>query len=192
MKWSVSFRLWHWLYAAVILGLLGTVFLRKTFLSWRANSEILMQKLASFQIDITAEQAKVLAKAIRAPMWEWHILLGYALALLVLWRIALFFTQSGKRNYSALREENLHKKTVKVGYLVLYVVIAFMAASGLVIHFYEPLGLAKTTAHDIKELHELAYNFILIFVPLHIAGVVIADATEERGIVSDMINGGRV
>ncbi len=192
MKWSVGFRLWHWLHAAVILGLLGTVFLRKTFLSWRTNSEILMQKLASFQIDITAEQAKVLAKAIRTPMWEWHILLGYALALLVLWRIALFFTQSGKRNYIALREENLHKKAVKLGYLVLYVVIAFMAVSGFLIHFYETLGIAKTTAHDIKELHELAYNFILIFVPLHIAGVVIADATEERGIVSDMINGGRV
>lgn len=192
MKWSVSFRLWHWLHAAVILGLLGTVFLRKTFLGWRTNSEILMQKLASFQIDITAEQAKALAKAIRAPMWEWHILLGYALALLVLWRIALFFTQSGKRNYIALREENLHKKAVKLGYLVLYVVIAFMAVSGLLIHFYETLGLAKTTAHDIKELHELAYNFILIFVPLHIAGVVIADATEEKGIVSDMINGGRI
>ena len=174
------------------LGLLGTVFLRKTFLGWRTNSEILMQKLASFQIDITAEQEKALAKAIRAPMWEWHILLGYALALLVLWRIALFFTQSGKRNYIALREENLHKKAVKLGYLVLYVVIAFMAVSGLLIHFYETLGLAKTTAHDIKELHELAYNFILIFVPLHIAGVVIADATEEKGIVSDMINGGRI
>ena len=192
MKWSVSFRLWHWLHAAVILGLLGTVFLRKTFLGWRTNSEILMQKLASFQIDITAEQAKALAKAIRTPMWEWHILLGYALALLVLWRITLFFTQSGKRNYIALREENLHKKAVKLGYLVLYVVIAFMAVSGLVIHFYETLGLTKGTAHDIKELHELAYNVILIFVPLHIAGVVIADATEEKGIVSDMINGGRI
>ena len=191
-KWNLSFRLWHWLHAAVILGLLGTVFLRKTFLGWRTNSEILMQKLASFQIDITAEQAKVLAKAIRAPMWEWHIWLGYALAALVVWRIALFFTQSGKRNYMALQEENLHKKAVKLGYLVLYVVIAFMAVSGLVIHFYETLGLTKGTAHDIKELHELAYNVILIFVPLHIAGVVIADATEEKGIVSDMINGGKI
>ncbi len=72
-KWNLSFRLWHWLHAAVILGLLGTVFLHKTFLSWRANSEILIQKLSGFGIDITAEQAKALAKAVRAPMWEWHI-----------------------------------------------------------------------------------------------------------------------
>ena len=190
MKWSAAFRAWHWLHAAVILGLLGTVFLRKTFLSWRTNSEILMQKLSGFGIDITAEQAKALAKAIRAPMWEWHIWLGFALAALLLWRVLLFFTQSGRRNYTALKGESLHKKAVKAGYLVLYGVIAFMAVSGLVIHFYDLLGIAKETAHDIKEVHELMYNVILIFVPLHIAGVVIADMTNEKCIVSDMINGG--
>jgi cytochrome b561 len=173
-----------------MLGLLGTVFLRKTFLSWRANSEILIQKLSEINIDVTTAQAKVLAKAIRAPMWEWHIILGYALAVLVLWRILLFFTQSGRYSFQNFKQDSLHKKMVKVGYIVIYAVIAFMALSGLVIHFYEALGLTKDTAHDIKEVHELLYNALLIFVPLHIAGVFVADATEEKGIVSDMINGG--
>ena len=189
-KWSIGFRLWHWLHAVIMLGLLGTVFLRKTFLSWRANSEILIQKLSEINIDVTTAQAKVLAKAIRAPMWEWHIILGYALAVLVLWRILLFFTQSGRYSFQNFKQDSLHKKMVKVGYIVIYAVIAFMALSGLVIHFYEALGLTKDTAHDIKEVHELLYNALLIFVPLHIAGVFVADATEEKGIVSDMINGG--
>ena len=189
-KWSLNFRLWHWIHAAVIFGLLGTVFLRKTFLSWRTNSEIIVTKLTEQGVDVTAEEAKIVAKAIRAPMWEWHIILGYGLAALVIWRIALFFTQSGKRNYQNLKNESLHKKAVKIGYLVIYVIIAFMAVSGLVIHFYDLLGLTKEKAHDIKEIHEFMYNALLIFVPLHIAGVVIADATEEKGIVSDMINGG--
>ncbi len=109
-KWSLNFRIWHWINAIVILGLLGTVFLRKTFLSWRANAELLTQKLSEINLEITAEQAKVLAKAIRVPMWEWHILLGYALAALVIWRIILFFTQSGKQNYQNLKEETFHKK----------------------------------------------------------------------------------
>jgi len=191
-KWSLNFRLWHWLHAAVILGLLGTVFLRKTFLSWRANSEIIVNKLAEQDIHIAAVTAKGVAKAIRTPMWEWHILLGYGLAALVVWRIALFFTASGKRNYLHLKEETLHKKAVKIGYLVIYGVIAFMALSGLVIHFYDTIGITKDTAHDIKELHELLYNALLIFVPLHIVGVFVADATEEKGIVSDMINGGEI
>ena len=98
-KCSLSFRIWHCLHAFVVLGLLATVLLRKTFLSWRTNSEILSTELSGMQIDVTAEQAKLLAKALRDPMWEWHIFLGYALAVLLIFRIALFFTQSGKQNY---------------------------------------------------------------------------------------------
>jgi len=189
-KWSLNFRLWHWINATVILGLLGTVFLRKTFLSWRTNSELLTQKLSEINLEVTADQAKVLAKAIRAPMWEWHIILGYALAALLLWRIILFFTQSGKQNYQNLKAESFHKKMVKFGYIAIYAILVFMAISGLVIHFYEELGLLKDTAHDIKEVHELIFNAILIFVPLHIIGVIIAENRDEKDIISDMINGG--
>jgi len=189
-KWSLNFRLWHWIHATVVLGLIGTVLLRKTFLSWRTNSELLTQKLSEINLEVTADQAKVLAKAIRAPMWEWHIILGYALATLVVWRILLFFTESGKQNYQNLGVETFHKKMVKLGYIGIYGIILFMAVSGLVIHFYEALGLTKDSAHDIKEIHELAYNAILIFAPLHIIGVFIAENQDEKGILSDMVNGG--
>ena len=189
-KWRLDFRLWHWIHATVVLGLLGTVFLRKTFLSWRTNSELLTQKLSEIDLSVTEAQAKVLAKAIRAPMWEWHIILGYALTALVLWRIILFFTNSGKQNYQNLKAESLHKKMVKIGYIGIYVILVFMAVSGLTIHFYEELGLLKESAHDIKEIHELVFNAILIFVPLHILGVIIAENQDEKGIISDMINGG--
>lgn len=189
-KWSLNFRIWHWIHAIVVLGLLGTVFLRKTFLSWRANSEILSTKLTEIDISITESQAKVLAKAVRAPMWEWHILLGYALAALVLWRIALFFTQSGKQNYQNMREKTVHKKLVSYGYIFIYTVILFMTISGLTIHFYEELGFMKETAHDIKEIHELVFNVLMYFVPLHIIGVVVAENQGEEGIISDMVHGG--
>ena len=189
-KWSLNFRLWHWIHTTVILGLLGTVFLRKTFLSWRTNSEILSTKLSSIDISVTTDQAKMLAKSIRAPMWEWHIILGYALAALVVWRIALFFTESGKQNYRHLKEETLHKKMVKIGYIVIYSILLFMTMSGFTIYFYETLGLTKDFAHNIKELHELAYIAIYIFVPLHILGVFIAENQDEKGILSDMVNGG--
>ena len=189
-KWRFDFRIWHWIHAFVILGLLGTVFLRKTFLSWRTNSELLTQKLAEIDLTVTEAQAKVLAKAIRAPMWEWHILLGYALAALLLWRIVLFFTQSGKENYQNLKEKTLHKKLVTLGYIGIYAILTFMAITGLTIHFYQELGLLKETAHDIKEIHELVFNAVLFFVPLHIIGVVVAEMKEEEGIISKMINGG--
>jgi len=189
-KWRLDFRIWHWVHAAVILGLLGTVFLRKTFLSWRTNSELLTQKLSEINLEVTADQAKMLAKAVRAPMWEWHIILGYALAALVLWRIILFFTQSGKRSYQNIKKDSFHKKMVKLGYIGIYAILFFMTVSGFVIHFHEALGLTKDAAHDIKEIHELVYNAILIFAPLHIIGVFIAENQDEKGILSDMVNGG--
>ncbi|GIT98321.1 cytochrome b/b6 domain-containing protein [Sulfurovum sp. TSL1] len=189
-KWRLDFRIWHWVHATVILGLLGTVFLRKTFLSWRTNSELLTQKLSEINIEVTSDQAKTLATAIRAPMWEWHIILGYALAVLVVWRLLLFFTPSGKTNYQNFKEKTLYKKTVALSYIVFYAVLLFMAITGLTIHFYEALSLTKDTAHDIKELHELVYNAVLIFVPLHIIGVIVAESRDEKGIISDMIHGG--
>lgn len=189
MKYSSSFRLWHWLNALVIFGLLATVFLRKTFLSWRTNSEILMAKLSEFGIDVTAEQAKILAKAVRAGMWEWHIILGYALAFLLVYRIVLYFTNGkNKESFSIL---SLHKKGVEILYYIFYITIFFMALSGLFLLFYEDLGFSKDLAHSVKDLHELVYNFTLYFVILHIGGVVFAELRDEKGLISNMISGER-
>jgi len=189
MKYSPTFRIWHWLNAIVVLGLLGTVFLRKTFLSWRTNSEILVNKLLEINVEITAEQAKVLAKAVRAGMWEWHIILGYALAFLLIYRAYLFFTsKKQKRSFSSL---TTHKKAVRASYYLIYTTLTFMAVTGLSIHFYQDLGLLKDTAHDIKEIHELIFNIILYFVPLHIAGIIIAENRDQKGIISRMVNGGK-
>ena len=98
MKYTRSFRIWHWLNAIVVLGLVGTVLLRKGFLSYRTNSEIIMTKLSDIGVDIFKEDAVAIAKAIRAPMWEWHIIFGYALAFLVVYRIALMFFDKSERD----------------------------------------------------------------------------------------------
>lgn len=189
-KWSLDFRIWHWIHAFVVLGLMGTVFLRKTFLSWRTNSEILTQKLSEIDLSVTEAQAKVLAKAIRAPMWEWHILLGYALAALLLWRIVLFFTQSGSVNYKHFKVKSLHKKMVVLSYVAIYAILTFMALSGLTINFYETLELSKELAGDIKDIHEFVFFYgVLVFVPLHIVGIVVADIKEDNGLISNMIHG---
>ena len=65
-----------------------------------------------------------------------------------------------------------------------------MTISGFAMYFNQTLGLLKETVHSIKEVHELVFNAVLIFVPLHIIGVIIADNRDEKGIISDMISGG--
>lgn len=187
MKYTAAFRIWHWLNAIVILGLIGTVLLRKGFLSYRANSEIIMTKLSDIGVEIFKEDAVVIAKAIRNVMWEWHLWLGYALAALVLYRILLFIADKSKREKFASLD--MHKKAVRITYCALYVAILFMTVSGFALYLHETLSLSDALTKSIKEAHEIAYNFFLVFVPLHVAGVAVADIREEHGIVSTMING---
>lgn len=183
-SYSLQLRIWHWLHAVTVLGLLGTFFLRKTFLSWRANAEILSAKLSEFGIEVTAEQAAALAKAVRAPMWEWHIILGYAFALLVLWRFAMLF-----KNGFGYEAEDAHMEWVYRGYKLVYGILFFMAASGIIIHLYQDFGLSKEAAHDVKEVHEVVAWGIVAFVAMHIVGVFVADNRDQKGIVSKMISG---
>ena len=159
-------------------------------MSWRSNSELITQKLTELNIEIGIEQAKLLAKAIRAPMWEWHIILGYALAVLLIWRIVLFFTQSGSSFYRNYQNKSVHKKLVMISYIGIYSILLFMAISGLIMNFNEVLGVSKELTHNIKEIHEFVFFYgVLIFVPLHIAGAVVAELKDEPGLVSNMING---
>ena len=149
-KYSLQLRIWHWLHAITVLGLLGTFFLRKTFLSWRTNSEILMAKLAAFDIVVSADQAKALAKAVRSPMWEWHIILGFIFAALILWRLVMIV----KDGFGYSVEEG-HMKWVHRGYKVIYAILTFMALSGIIMYLYQDIGLSKESTHSIKEIHEL-------------------------------------
>jgi len=183
-KYSGLLRIWHWLNLISIFGLLATFFLRKTFLSWRENSQIIIENLGIFNIEVTTAQAKVVAKAIRAPMWEWHIIFGIMLAFLLLLRIFIIWREGG----FGYEKSTKHMNMVHLGYKVFYLILIVMTLSGLVINWYELLGLSKDLAHSIKEAHELIAWSMVIFVPLHIIGVIIADSSDQKGIISKMIS----
>ena len=76
MKNTRLHRLWHWVDAAMILGILATVVLRETYLNKHHNAAIVQSALADQHISITLEGATKVAKAIRGPMWEWHYYLA--------------------------------------------------------------------------------------------------------------------
>lgn len=188
-KWSLSFRIWHWLNVVVLLGIFGTILLKETLFDKHESTAFIMDKLTSFHVVVTNDQAKELARALFHNMWHWHVYLGYALGILLVYRIILFFTPSGKRSFR-FSELDLHHKVVSLGYVVVYGALFIMVLSGLAIVFHEALGITKETSESLEDFHGAVAYIILFFVPLHIAGVVIADSKDEKGIVSDMINGG--
>lgn len=201
----LSLRLWHWLNALVILGLLGTVLLRKTFLSWRANAALIENKMQAAGATVTPELAKDIAISMRNPMWDWHIYLGFALGGLLLARILVgLFVVKKCPSAQAVQDfwnvrgvagnergKALHHALVKTSYALFYLVTAFMVASGFALNFKNDWGLSREFADVIKEIHELTMWFFVVFVIGHLGGVVIAENRDDQGLVSDMIHGGK-
>jgi cytochrome b561 len=185
-NYSALLRIWHWLNVIAVLGLLGTFFLRKTFLSWKTNSLLITEKLSSFDIEVTAEQAAAIAKAIRAPMWEWHIIFGVMLALLLLVRILILWKEKG---FGYDDQGSMHMRMVHFGYKIFYLILIFMAVSGVLLTWYESFGISKELAHTIKEQHEFIAWTVVVFVPLHLIGVVVAEYQGQKNIISRMISG---
>lgn len=191
----LSLRLWHWINALVILGLILTVVLRKTFLSWRTNSALIQEKLGAQGVTVTPELAKEIAVAIRNPLWDVHIFLGYVLGGLILGRLAIaFFVE--KKFFSPppmaeITKDTLHFWLVKTGYAVFYLATLLMVATGFLLIFKDDLAISKDFAGTVKEVHEVMMWFFVVFVLGHIAGVVLAENRTDPGLVSDMIHGGK-
>lgn len=201
----MALRAWHWLDALAILGLLGTVLLRKTFLSWRTNAAFIQAELQEGGTTVTPEVAKAVAVGLRDPMWEWHYIFGFALSGLLVVRVLIAIFLPKERPLAAAvgavrsvapapQERKLgaaHFAFVKVGYAVFYLAVLFMAVSGLLMYFHEALGMSEDLEHQIKEIHELLLWPFAIFAAGHVVGVVVAEHRGQAGIVSDMVQGGR-
>lgn len=200
----LGLRIWHWLDALAITGLLGTVLLRKTFLSWRTNSAYLETTLREAGTEISPELAKKLAVGLRDPMWDWHYVFGFTLVGLLVLRVVVALLSPEQRPFAsavralrglgtvgaAERTDARHYTAVKLFYALFYVVVAYMAVSGPLMYFSSELGLAKSVVDGLKEVHETAMWFFVAFAGVHVFGIVAAEVRGQAGLVSDMISGG--
>lgn len=191
-QFTPLYRIWHWLMAFSVIGLLGTVALRKTFLSWHTNAALIQSKLAEAGTEITAQTAKTIAQAIRAPMWEWHYIFGLFLGISILIRIYMLLTKQAKFPLFVLIEAPKEEKVQRAVYLFLCFTLMVMALSGATLYFYESLGFTKESMGWVKELHELTMYGVLGLVILHLAGVFRHEFTTKEGIVSKMIHGDEI
>jgi len=190
-QFTPLYRIWHWTMVVAVFGLLGTVLLRKTFLSYKSNALIIQEKLAAIDVDITLESAKTIARAIRAPMWEWHYIFGALLGVSIVLRLILVATKQSKLPLIQLLEAPKEEKLKKAVHLLICLGIMLMALSGAVLYFHESLGFTKESVGWVKESHEFLMNPLLAAVVLHIAGVILHEIRTGESIVSKMIHGER-
>ncbi|WP_300368252.1 cytochrome b/b6 domain-containing protein [Hydrogenimonas sp.] len=192
-KFATLFRLWHWLMAFSVFGLLFTVLLRETFLNKKEVAAILTEKLATFGVTLSSEQAITVAKAIRAPMWEWHYIFAIVLGLSIALRIYLMATKEAQMPLLKLLQAEGMQEKMKTGvHLLLCLTIALLTLTGAFYYFKGALGFEKETVHWVKEVHEFLLQPLLLFVTLHIVGVIRHEMTTKEAIVSRMIHGDEV
>lgn len=178
-QFSPSFRVWHWLQAISIFGLFITVLLRESVMSKEGIGTIIQSKLGEIGTIITDEQAVLIGKAVRSPMWDWHIYLGITVTVLLVWRLGMIL-----KNGFGFDEDPKMKKVYGL-YKAVYVVLTLMSISGLVLYW----KLAGESKELVETLHMYMGWGIFVFAAVHIVGVILAERSDQNGLVSRMING---
>ena len=183
-NYSRVFRIMHWSIAICMILLLFTIFLRLTWLNKNNVADIIQDYLNNKDTSLSREEAIVLAKQIRKPMWNWHIYLGYILSGLFVIRLTLPFF--GSMKFANPFDKQLPSK-VKFQYwvyVVFYVCVMISLITGLTIE----LG-PKNMKDSMEEIHVLSLYYLIPFLVLHLAGVLRAEFTTNPGIISKIIKG---
>jgi cytochrome b len=204
-KYSRAFRFWHWANAIVISGSLITVLINSTVLKPRKSAPAVLAEIQKDNPAFTLDQARSAVGFLEDKVWEWHVYFGYALtALLLLRLIAEFFELADRKFINGFkkawqqfkttkqeRQNARHELVVKTIYIAFYILLVIMVVTGLSLAFEDSLPFSKGLQHSIKEVHGFCMYLILAFIAVHLAGVFLAERKpENKGIVSDMINGG--
>jgi Ni/Fe-hydrogenase 1 B-type cytochrome subunit len=199
---SVAIRIWHWLILIVISASLGTVFLTSTLFSTRGNIQMVQEQIRQKGGGVTDVQARAVAHAYTDKVWKLHILIGYALCFLLLSRIVIELSHPkedrlGRKLKKALtlavenddqKRDKRHYLYVKYGYLIFYFFFLIMALSGLGLAFEEN-PFFRSLREVFSTIHSVTQSLIYLFVVIHLTGVIRADLTDNKGMVSRMING---
>ena len=179
------YRIIHWAIAISFLLLLITIFLRMTWMNKYNMADIIQEYLKTTNQTLSYDEAVLLAKQIRKPMWEWHIYLGYVLVGLFSIRFTLPFFGQMKLQNPLAKELSLKVKFQKWTYIIFYICVVLSLITGLLIEWGP-----KDWKKPVEEIHELGVYYLVGFIVVHLAGVVIAEFTNQKGIISRIVSGG--
>ena len=197
-KHSVLLRIWHWLTFLTITAIITTVLIASTALEPRANVKLVQERLAKKGVTVTDDQAFSVSHSFDDKMWDVHKLLGFGLAFLLVSRIVIELVQPGdekvrERIKNALRlktqtteDQKLYKHylIVKRGYIAFYALLLVIVLTGLGMAFGHDLAFLEQYHRLIKTIHSFCQYLMYGFVALHLGGVIVADITHSKGVVS--------
>lgn len=184
--YSKVYRIIHWAIALSFLLLLITIFLRLTWLNKYNVAAIIRDFLATTDQNLSQDQLMVLAKKIRQPMWDWHIYIGYV--LVGLFSIRFILPAFGQMKVQNPFDKGLSTKMKiqKWSYIIFYICVVISLLTGLLIEFGP-----KTLKKPMENIHVLGIYYLLAFIVVHVAGILIAEFTDQKGIISRIVSGSK-
>lgn len=150
---------------------------------------ILMDRLSEKGIYLSKAEAIKIGKAVRFPMWRWHVWAGYVLIGLYIIRMVVFRLQ-GATFQSPFKKHLVAKERIKsIIYVLFYTCFGTTLLTGIIIVW---LPRAWHQLHETAKLiHIQSLYYAVIFIVLHLGGLVIGELGKDKGIISRMVHGGR-
>jgi cytochrome b561 len=185
-NYSKVYRIIHWAIAFSFLLLLFTIFLRLTWMNKYNMATIIQDYLSGTTLNLSQEQLIILAKKIRQPMWDWHIYMGYVLVGLFSIRFTLTAFGLMKIQNPFGKNLSIKMKFQKWIYIIFYIFVTVSLTTGLLILFGP-----KEWKKPMEGIHVLGIYYLIAFIVLHLAGVLIAEFTNQKGIISRIVSGSK-
>ena len=197
-------RIWHWASAFLVSAQLLTILFQRVIVDARSAVPEFQQELRKDGIALSVKQARALAHVISERIWEWHVWLGLALAAFWLLRVVLELRGPSELRFSArllavARRYRLAPPADKgstgkvlltnATYALLYAFLTVMVLTGLVLTYHNDVALFDQWEHTAEEIHNVTMYLIMGFFAVHVVGVVWAEVTKDRGLISRMVSG---
>lgn len=184
INYTRIYRIIHWTIAITFLLLLITIFLRLTWMNKFQMADIIQEYMKGTGQTMSYDEIVIMAKQIRKPMWQWHIYLGYV--LVGLFSIRFILPAFGEMKFQNPMASKLTLKATiqKWSYLIFYLCVVGSLITGLLIEWGP-----KEWKKPVEEIHELGIYYLVGFIVIHLAGVLMAEFTIHKGIISRIVRG---
>lgn len=179
-KFHPVHRTIHWILAGGMLLAFLTGFLRMTWMDKKHVAGI----IEGVNSTIGSEEAIKMAKAIREPMWQWHVYAAYIIFFAFAARL-IYMAIKGIRFPNPFNSKNPLKDRFQGSvYILFYIFAGINVVTGFYMKFID--GPLKK---DFETIHKWALYWFPIFIILHFGGIWLGERTNKKGVVSKMIGG---
>lgn len=202
--YSAPLRVWHWGNALLVTGQLLTILFLMVIVKPKALVPEFQQALVKSGGTLSPDQGRAIAHVISERIWDWHIVIGLALAAFWAFWLVQQLTAPAECRFTArlaatIRYYRLappaehadarHTLLAKLTYVAFYLFISVMVITGLALTWADDVAWLHSIEHTVKEVHNVTMYLIIAFVVVHVVGVVWAELTKDNGLISRMVSG---